>query len=159
MHYERVAITVPPAVWSSEHTVEWAFKSAWAFCLFYFSKTSRHFCIFTASSGKKKKKYQDLNQARSLLPSPQSCPSPHVLPAMQGMNREGRRGTEGADKVTAAPVVHDEVCTPLPCLVSVTPPLALRQSAGWHLWAACTSQRHSFRPLSCWHRDSLLLLL
>lgn len=158
MHYWCVAITVPTAVWSSEHTVEWAFKSAWAFCLFiffYFSKTSRHFCIFTASS----RKYQDLNQARSLLPSPQLCPSPRVLSATQGMNREGKRGKEGADKVTAAPVVHDEVCTPLPCLVSVTPPLALRQSAGWHLWASCTSQRHSFRLLSCWHQDSLLLLL
>lgn len=41
------------------------------------------------------------------------------------MKKEGRQGRESVDTVTAAPVARDEVYTPLPCLVSITPPLAL----------------------------------
>lgn len=84
-------------------------------------------------------------------------PSLLVHSVMQRTNREARRGRKGVDTVTAAPVAHDEVYTPLPCLVSITPPLALGQSARWHLCAARASQWRSIHPLSCWHRDSLLL--
>lgn len=69
------------------------------------------------------------------------------------------KGGRGRKIVNAAPVVHDEDYTPLPCLVSISPLLALGQSAHWHLCAARASQWLVIHPLSCWHQDSLLLFV
>ena len=66
-------------------------------------------------------------------------------------------GKQDRKIVTAASVAHDEVYTPLPLLVSITPPLALGQRARWHLCAAHTSQWRVTHPLSCWHQNSLPL--
>lgn len=82
-----------------------------------------------------------------------ACPSPRVHSVMQHMTRKVRQGKKRVDRVTAAPVVY----TPLPCLVSVTPPLALGQNACQHLCANCTSRQCSIHALLCWHQDSLLL--
>lgn len=74
-------------------------------------------------------------------------PSLLVHSVMQCMNREGVWDTKSFDTVTAAPVAHDKVYTPLLCLISITLPLALGQSACWHLCAAHISQWHVIHSL------------
>lgn len=144
-----VATHLQMHIYGPLHTVyEWiTVRRLMSAFVFLFFETFMHHRINTSA-----RRTQSCTQRGYSLYLP-ACPSPLDHSVMQCMGREGER----AGTVTVAPVAHGEVYTPLPCLVSITPPLALGQSARWHLCAAHASQWHSIHPLSCWHQDSLPL--